>query len=648
MTIVPLCNVADSALFASPHNQYLLETESGDRRTEADLRFDDMLTTLMAYSDDGEDARIALWRQLVDLIAQGRFDEQAALGQKVLETIADLRANVPAHIRFETAGAFAGRSVSPATIAFFASEPPSVIAPLIAAAQFATEQWLELLPTLTPTARSLLRHRRDLSAEVVRALDSFGPSDFVIAGAPDVTTGVTSQPAPSPEPAPPPEATVAEPVAEEPEAESVTVEVVGEAATQERDEIEDAFDELAKVTGSPEPAGASQLLGHVDGGQQIRDLMARIEAYRAHDFIRPADVSSTDEQQFAEAMNEKGFRFETGADGVIRWIAGVSRGPLIGETIAVAAADNEHGVDGYVAGAFRQRAPFRDARLTLSGDGPLAGEWRISAVPLFDQVDGRFSGYRGTARRPRVDEVATPLSTPIAFSGGEADSLRQLVHELRTPLNAIIGFSEMIEGQFLGPASSNYRAKANDIINQGRRLLEALEDLDLTARLDPAAGSAASIDPAALLERLHGEYQSVANERGFHLKLRITTGLGLVAADPIAVERMFGRLLAATLAIAQRGETVSVNLAHDPDSRDRMVLEIARPRLLAGRDERTLLDPGYNPDGDWPEAPVLGLGFALRLVRNIAAASGGALDIQPEQLILRLPLRKISARTGKG
>jgi signal transduction histidine kinase len=398
--------------------------------------------------------------------------------------------------------------------------------------------------------------------------------------------------------------------------------------TEETAEVWTAFDELAKVAETVEAPEAVSLAAAMDGGEQIRDLMARIDAYRAHDFVRPAETQPIDDGHFAEIMNEKGFRFETGSDGVIRWVAGASRGPLIGETIAIAAAESGHGVDGYVAGAFRQRAPFRDARLTLSGDGPLAGEWRISAVPLFDQVDGRFSGYRGTARRPRVDEVATPLSAATIFGSGEADSLRQLVHELRTPLNAIIGFSE--------------------ITTQGRRLLEALEDLDLTARLDPAVKSPASIDPAQLLERLHNEYQTVAEDRGFHLKLRITTGLGLVAAEPVAVERMFGRLLAATLAIAQRGETVAIDLQHDPDSRDRMVLEVARPTMLAGRDERTLLDPGYNPDGDWPEAPVLGLGFALRLVRNIAAACGGALDIQPEKLVLRLPMRKISARTVKG
>jgi signal transduction histidine kinase len=616
---------------------------------EADLRFDDMLTTLLAQPEDSDDARVALWRQLVDLLAQDRFSEDDMLSERALDIIAYLRITVPSGIRYETARAFIGRSVSPATIALFADEPASVISPLIAAAQFSAEQWLSLLPTLTPTARALLRHRRDLPKEVIRALESFGPSDLVFPGMPDraandkdpeVVEDFGGEEEPTFEVIPPAD----EPVVEEAE----PFQLVAEEVETEDSEFQFAFEELEKVAETIPTPDAPSLAANMDGGEQIRDLMARIEAYQSHDFVRPADAPQIDDDRFAQEMNDKGFRFETASDGVIKWVAGASRGPLIGETIAIASSDKGHGVDASVAGAFRQRAPFRDARLTLSGDGQLAGEWRISAVPLFDQVDGRFSGYRGTARRPRVDEVATPVPGAGGFVSGDAESLRQLVHELRTPLNAIIGFSEMIEGQFLGPASTGYRAKATDIISQGKRLLEALEDLDLTARLDPNAKSKESIDPAQLLERLHNEYQDMADERGFHLKLRITTGLGLVAADPVAVERMFGRLLAATLAIAQRGETVAINLAHDPDSRDRMNLEIARPAMLEGRDERTLLDPGYNPDGDWPDAPVLGLGFALRLVRNIAAACGGALDIQPEMLILRLPLRKISARTGKG
>ena len=37
-----------------------------------------------------------------------------------------------------------------------------------------------MLPDLPPTSRSLLRHRRDLPADTVRALDSFGSSDFAL------------------------------------------------------------------------------------------------------------------------------------------------------------------------------------------------------------------------------------------------------------------------------------------------------------------------------------------------------------------------------------------------------------------------------------------------------------------------------------
>jgi signal transduction histidine kinase len=55
-------------------------------------------------------------------------------------------------------------------------------------------------------------------------------------------------------------------------------------------------------------------------------------------------------------------------------------------------------------------------------------------------------------------------------------------------------------------------------------------------------------------------------------------------------------------------------------------------------DEAELLDPGYSPDGDWPGAPALGLGFALRLIRNLAEAVGGALVVDDERFALYLPV----------
>ena len=62
--------------------------------------------------------------------------------------------------------------------------------------------------------------------------------------------------------------------------------------------------------------------------------------------------------------------------------------------------------------------------------------------------------------------------------------------------------------------------------------------------------------------------------------------------------------------------------------------------MLAGRDERTLLDPDYSPDGDWPDAPLLGLGFTLRLVDRLATQAGGRLTIADDRFELVLPGRQ--------
>jgi signal transduction histidine kinase len=221
-----------------------------------------------------------------------------------------------------------------------------------------------------------------------------------------------------------------------------------------------------------------------------------------------------------------------------------------------------------------------------------------------------------------------------------ADSVRQLVHELRTPLNAITGFAELIEGQYMGPAAAPYRQRAGRIMGDARQLLAAIDDLDTAARietkrldLDPRA-----IDAAAMVARLHQSYARVAADRGGALTLDLAEAVPPARADEAAAERMFGRLFAATIGLAGAGETLAISLAAAPRGAGRSLrLAIDRPAAIAGLDEAGLLDPGYSPDGDWPDAPALGLGFALRLVRNLAEAAGGALEIGPERIALVLP-----------
>jgi signal transduction histidine kinase len=254
-------------------------------------------------------------------------------------------------------------------------------------------------------------------------------------------------------------------------------------------------------------------------------------------------------------------------------------------------------------------------------------------------------GYRGSARRPRLDEVARAqlhASDKAGLFGTDfpADSLRQLVHELRTPLNAIVGFAEMIDGQYLGPAGANYRSRANSIMEQASMLLSAVDDLDTAARIETSRFTydEDAVDAVALLCRLHDAYERVAKQRHSRIAIEIMRDLPPVRVELSALERMFARMLAATIGLAQEGETISATMAMGDLSRRPMVrLSIDRPRAIEGMDEAALLDPGYSPDGDWPGAPALGLGFALRLVRNLAEAVGGALVITDRKFSLFLP-----------
>lgn len=505
-------------------------------------------------------------------------------GESSAATIASLiawRPGVPLERRKAAARSLVGMRIPAGLFAFFAEDVPGVSAPLAASAHFSPETWRGLLPQLPVPVRALLRHRRDLDAATVQALASLGPADHVIA-APD-------------------------------------------------DWIDDALEldaaQIVDAPPSPDP---------IDGGVQIRALVDRIEAYRRDHPLSPPTAPP-------RADRAEEFRFETGADGIVTWVEGAPRAPLMGLNLALTSGAPDHGVDGHAAGAWRRRSPFRDARLAVAGAGPASGEWRISAVPFFDARDGRFQGYRGAARRPRADEIA---HAGLYGSSLAPDSLRQLVHELRTPLNAILGFAEMIDGQILGPAARDYRRGAVEIVGEARRLLAAVDDLDTAARVDSSALvlERSTVDGGALLRRTCAELAPLTDERGVHLRVTVSEPAA-ISADAAAAERMFGRLLAATMAVSERGEALDARLE---GAGEMVVFRLARPLALAGQDEQALLDPGYSPEGDWPDAPLLGLGFALRLVRNLAVAAGGRFAIANDWFELALPGALIAPLTDEG
>ncbi len=363
-----------------------------------------------------------------------------------------------------------------------------------------------------------------------------------------------------------------------------------------------------------------------DGGpSQISELVRRIDKYQ-----------SARTQPAAPRTPRAAFLFETGPDGVIHWVDGVTRGAVIGLSIAEAAFGGEPGTDGVAAGAFRQRAEIINARMLLEGTAAEAGEWRFSALPWFDPATGQFRGYRASARRPNRSEI--PYGQPTAEDSG--DSIRQLIHELRSPLNAISGFAQIISGQMFGPVSHSYRVMAETIVADAASVQAIIDDLETAARSGSAGVDALSeevVDIGAVVTQVENELAALLADQRVDLCISRVGGPFLGFASDADVRRMVGRLLTALVDVSEPGVMLVGQLVTESRHDDMLQLRIVRPATIRFATATDLLDPGFSPEGEAPGAAVLSLGFSLRLVDSLARGSGGRLDIGHNALTLHLP-----------
>ncbi|MBX9814497.1 MAG: hypothetical protein A4S12_10445 [Proteobacteria bacterium SG_bin5] len=604
------------------------------------MRFNDSLETVLAADVSTPVGAELAWRQLVDLVGRRR----AEASERAMATLSALRPRVSAAARAAAARAIAFADPPAPLVRLIAQESIGVAAPVLRSARLSDAEWRALLPELSSAARAVLRHRRDLSPGVAEALAAYGSVDFVLGASAAARAAAVTPPTPPPPTRRPEwrdllgaiEQVPSEPALEAAPLPALPPEPLDAAPAPPPETVEPVlapdlpsetdFASFASIAASlpavqaalrrqqaPDPDPAP------NGPFPIADVVARIDAFQRQREANPAPTPRAPPQ---------GFHFETDASGTIRWVDGAERTALVGVSLDYGAGAAA-AVDGVASGAFRRRARFEDARLVIAGRGELAGAWRISGVPVFDRASGRFTGYRGAARRPRFDEAAEPIAPPH-------DSLRALVHELRTPTNAIAGFAEMIEGEMIGPVPAPYRGYAATIVDQARALLGAIEDLDTAARIE---ASALELRPgevalAPLVTRLLADLAPLAELRGattaFHAAPDLTA-----RADDRALERLLGRLLAVLVSALGRGETLVIEARREEAE---LVLDCTRPAGLA-RDESGA-EPGAGADAEAEAAagvPLLGTGFALRLARNLARELGGALLFEPARLTLRLP-----------
>ncbi len=361
---------------------------------------------------------------------------------------------------------------------------------------------------------------------------------------------------------------------------------------------------------------------------QIRDMVARIEAYRRdQQALKPIDTRSD---------SILGFRFESGSDGIVNWVEGAPRTALIGISLVDMAEPGGFGVDGHAAGACRQRMLFRDAHLQVAGAGGASGGWLISANPLFNSDDGRFIGYRGVAKRR---DTIGASSSPLLGGSLSADSVRQLAHELRTPLNAIRGFGEMIEGQFLGPVAHHYSDMARKIVGDASRLMAVIDDLDSAARLETGDWPTeklddSGVDLAEILGSVAKELRPLSDDRGVRLRVAIARQIPHALVDHSTCTRLVGRLLSGLMELAGKGEELTARLEFAAAA---IAFRVDRPKNIIGLSPEQIFATASVDDEMGAGDLALGLGFTTRLIDAMARRVGGHLEIGRERFSLILP-----------
>ncbi|WP_326549837.1 sensor histidine kinase [Micromonospora sp. NBC_01813] len=209
-------------------------------------------------------------------------------------------------------------------------------------------------------------------------------------------------------------------------------------------------------------------------------------------------------------------------------------------------------------------------------------------------------------------------------------------HQLKTPLAALRLRLENLEDEVPPAARSGFTAA----LAETDRLAQMVDTLLALARSEQVPAKPQPIDCDRVVADRVSLWEPLMRQRG--VKLRVTGGpVGTVRAVDGAVDQMLENLLANALCVAPSGSTITVDRSVAPpplDSGDGEQLTVPQgveqltvlrvvdegPGLTDEQRSRAF-DPFWRAAG----APKGGTGLGLTLVRRLAEASGGRVELRP-------------------
>jgi len=590
--------------------------------------FDDRLATVLRQEGSTDAAKRTQFRQLLDILGNRKFGPAGRSDQSLVAAawlrMDALGHSLPGKERAAMIREPSWRFRSADLAAHLADFEPEVASAALTRAELTEDDWVALIPRLPVRARGFLRLRKDLPLGAQRLLDRLGVSDRGL---------------------PLPSASLSEVEIIQDNDEPLDLEadsqVEQEPDVKAKAELEAKTEAPTETLAEPEPLPERKSTPPdpiETGRSEISALVERIAQFkRTRDALDPDALIDSErsprlplgEVETPSVKRAIGFGFSADAAGRIQWAEAEVAPMVIGKRLITAQALGETADGIALERAFLQRQPIIETRIELSGAPMIAGEWSVDAQPRF-AVEGHFIGYVGRFRRVLDDE------NDEGPASQEADRIRQLLHELRTPMNAVQGYAEVIQQQYFGPAPHEYRALAAAIAADAARILAGFEELDRLARLEVGAltPEPGESDLMAMTLQTQQQLAQVLDPRMASLELAVAEDAELIVAlDPEEAERLLWRFLATLGGACDANEKLGATL-YSQSGKAHVTCDLPRQLLI----ENDVFAAEARPAETAISSGTFGAGFALRLARAEARASGGDLVRKGEQLSLTLPL----------
>jgi PAS domain S-box-containing protein len=304
----------------------------------------------------------------------------------------------------------------------------------------------------------------------------------------------------------------------------------------------------------------------------------------------------------------------------------------------------------------RQRASFHHALFRAHRPDGSDRLMIVAAIPVFNEVDGSFRGFRGAATdvtdrlmaeqaasryRQQLEQTLAELhernseleeAVDVARKAATAKSefLAMMSHELRTPLNAVIGFSELIASEAFGPLGHpNYKEYMTDILNSGRLLLSLINEILDFVKLE-AGQMQFDFQLVNLREIADLSARFLAEQarlKQIELVIEVSPDCWALG-DHKRLRQVLINLLSNAVKFTPEGGRVTVAIA--PGPADRWALSVSDTGIGIAPENLDLVFQPFKQIDSALSRKYEGTGLGLPLARLIAEKHGGTLRLESE------------------